>query len=299
MARSLVKNREQIKEIQLHAFDDASGKGVSTVVCALVHQPSSVSQGLVASKSRLAKQALTILGQELVSAHMSTNLVHNVKEISIGFAVTGVYGWLDSTVALQWVNGNGACKEFVKNRVKKIQEKQYIQWRHVPTAANPADLGSHGGTIEQLSELWRNGPTWLQKPESWPPNVITSPTRESESEAKIVREVLKVAVAKADVLDDIMEQCRYWKAVRITAWIARFLHNCKKRAERANGPLTLEKLEFWIKRAQDRCQETKEFLEDQQRLNLQKNHRGLYEGRGRNQGGCPVYLPKKFNIHRD
>ena len=155
----------------------------------------------MASKSRLAKQGLTILRQELVSAHMSTNLVHNVKEVLTGFPVTDVYGWLDSTVALHWVNGNEDYKQFVRNCVKKIQEKQYIQWRHVPTAGNPADLGSRGGTIEQLSELWWNGPTWLQKPESWPPNIVASPNRESKSEVKIVSEVLKVAVGIANALD--------------------------------------------------------------------------------------------------
>ena len=90
--RSLVKNQEQITKIQLHAFGDASGKGIWTAVYAVVHQPSGVSQGLVVSKSSLAKQGLTIPRQELVSAHMSTNLVHNVKEALTGFPVTDVYG---------------------------------------------------------------------------------------------------------------------------------------------------------------------------------------------------------------
>ena len=81
---------------------------------------------------------------------MSTSLAHNVKEILTGFPVTGVYGWLDSTVALHWINGNGACCE---KSSEEDSREQYIQWRHVPTAANPADLGSHGSTIEQLSEL--------------------------------------------------------------------------------------------------------------------------------------------------
>ena len=88
------------------------------------------------------------------------------------------------------------------------------------------------------------------------------------------------------------------KAIRITAWVARFIHNCKKkRSERTTGPLMAEEtqvqIEFWIKRVQKRCQGTKEFLEDQQRLNLQKNHRGLYDCHGRIKGDYPVYLPDK------
>lgn len=67
---------------------------------AIVRQKTGVTQGLVAAKSRLAKQGLTIPRLELVSAHMSTNLVSNVYEALDGFPVTSLHGWLDSTVAL-------------------------------------------------------------------------------------------------------------------------------------------------------------------------------------------------------
>ena len=42
------------------AFGDASGHGVSAVTYAVVMQESGVTQGLVAAKSRPAKQGLTI-----------------------------------------------------------------------------------------------------------------------------------------------------------------------------------------------------------------------------------------------
>jgi hypothetical protein len=108
--RSLVNHQEQISDIKLHAFGDASGKGVSAIVFAVVEQPSGVSQGLVAAKSRLAKQQLTIPRQELVSAHMACNLVHNVKQALEGFPVSDVHGWLDGTVALHWLKGGGDYK---------------------------------------------------------------------------------------------------------------------------------------------------------------------------------------------
>jgi hypothetical protein len=44
----------------LHAFGDASGKGVAAVVYAVVNQPSGTTQGLVAAKERLAKHRLTM-----------------------------------------------------------------------------------------------------------------------------------------------------------------------------------------------------------------------------------------------
>ena len=140
--RRLAKAEEPIESVELHAFGDASGIGDSAAVYAVIQQPTTVSSGLVAAKSRLAKKGLTIPRLELVSGHMATNLVNNVKESLEGFPVNRVVGWLDSTVALHWIRGNGEFKQFVENRVRKIQEKSYIEWRHVTSADNPADLGS-------------------------------------------------------------------------------------------------------------------------------------------------------------
>ena len=38
---------------------------------------------------------------------MAANLVQNMKEVLKGFPAKSVYGWLDSTVALHWIRGNG------------------------------------------------------------------------------------------------------------------------------------------------------------------------------------------------
>ena len=114
-------------------------------------------KGLVAAKARLAKEGLTIPRLELVSAHMAANLVTNVRNALQGLPELTIYGWLDSTVALHWLSGNGKYKQFVTNRVSKIKQHKEIKWRHVPTLDNPVDLASRG---ESLSEtpLWWNGP---------------------------------------------------------------------------------------------------------------------------------------------
>ena len=78
--KSLVNHREEINDIKLHAFGDANGKGVPAAVFAVVEQQSGISQGLVAAKSRLAKQQLTIPRQELVSANMASKA--SVRRIS-------------------------------------------------------------------------------------------------------------------------------------------------------------------------------------------------------------------------
>ena len=134
--------------------------GVGAVVYAVVKQESGITQRLVAAKARLAKQGLTIPRIELISAHMVTNLLVNVKVALEGMPVTGLNEWLDSTVALFWISGSGQYKQFVENRVQKIRAQPEITWRHVPTQQNPADLARRGGDVE-FQELWWYGPEWM------------------------------------------------------------------------------------------------------------------------------------------
>ena len=90
------------------------------------------------AKARLAKQNLTIPRLELVGGHMAVNLVTNV-EAAIGVEkVTEVHCWLDSAVALYWINGQGEYRQFVANRVKKIREHERVIWHHVTTDQNSA-----------------------------------------------------------------------------------------------------------------------------------------------------------------
>ena len=163
--RSLVEYREEILSIDLCTFGDASSKGNSAGVYTVTQQSSGITQGLVTSKSRLAKKSLTTPRLELVAGHMATNLVDKLKEALKGFPIGSAYGWLDSSVALHWIKGGGNYKLFVRNRVRKIQDKSYIRWRHVGTTDNPADLGSRGGHLFETTNLW------------WPPDIVTSPSR--------------------------------------------------------------------------------------------------------------------------
>lgn len=72
---SLVFAREPIRSISLHAFGDASSKGVHAAVYAVVEQESGMKQGLVAAKLRLSKQGLSIPRSQLLFDHMAVNLL--------------------------------------------------------------------------------------------------------------------------------------------------------------------------------------------------------------------------------
>ena len=288
--RSLVTFREDIQSIELHAFGDASGEGVSSVVYAVVRQPSGVSQGLVAAKARLAKQGLTIPRLELVSAHMAANLVENVQRALEGFPVTVLQGWLDSTVALHWINGGGNFKQFVANRVAKIKSNTQLEWRHVPTKENPADLGSRGGPVKG-NQLWWKGPEWLADRKNWPCNIVTSATKESDAETKVIRKIFTATVEETTEVEGLLTKFDLWKTLRICSWIARFTFNCRSPNQKRRGPLTTPEIAtqrlLWIKRAQSSCN----LEEDRLQLNLQANRDGVLVCRGRIQGHYPVYVP--------
>lgn len=118
--RSLVVHQEEIEQIDLHSFGDACANGVAACVYAVIRQASRTSQGLIAARSRLSKQGLTIPRLELVAGHMAVNLVDNVRDALDGLPVRSTQCWLDSSVALYWIRGQGGYKQFVANRVQKI-----------------------------------------------------------------------------------------------------------------------------------------------------------------------------------
>ena len=130
----------------------------------------------------------------------------------------------------------------------------------------------------------------------WPAPVQTNPSKETEAEAKLVKEIISVAVEQEDSLHQVLQKHGFWQTIRITSWVARFVHNCKSsKANRLSGPLTTgetdKHVNGWVMRVQQSKLNTDQFQEDQLKLNLHKNGDGLYECRGRSQGSYPVYLP--------
>ena len=292
--RSIARYQEAVQEVELHSFGDASEKGVGAAVYAVVRQPSGNTQRLVVAKSRLAKQGLTIPRLELIAAHMATNLLINVRNALDNVPSPKVFGWLDSTVALHWIKGNGQYKQFVANRVAKIQLHKEIEWRYVPTDENPADLASRGAPVQ--SPLWQKGPAWLQDKSKWPINPVTRSSPASEVEAKVIREVLNLAQTKPepDEFDELLQRTRLRRTLRVGAWIKRFIHNCKHK-EKKLGPLLTEEIEdvrgWWIKRVQRRDRETTGYPQISRQLNLKPNVEGVMTCHGRIQGQTPIYLP--------
>lgn len=219
----------------------------------------------------------------------------NVSEALEGFPVSVKYCWLNSTVGLHWIRRPGEYKQFVSNGVQKIQAHSDVVWHHVRTSDNPADIGSRSGEVTNHA-LWWNGPEWLSNIASWPPDIVRSATQESLAEPKAKRDLLSVAVAAADELDDLLEKSSQCRTIRVTAWVLRYIQNSRaKKTKRLGGPLTADKTKkaelFWEKRVQVRATAYGRYKDDLLQLNLQPNCDGVLECRGRVQGHYPIYLP--------
>ena len=181
----------------------------------MITQASRVSKGLIAAKSRLAKKNLTIPKLELVAAQIVANLVDNVRTALEGYPITSVHGRSDSSVALHWIKGGGSYKYLVTNRVRK----DFIEWRHVDTNHNPADIGSRGCNADQLTNMWLSRRERLPILEKWPRDIVTKPNKETETEVKRTKEVLAVAVETRDEFDEVLEKHTFWRVIRSSAWI--------------------------------------------------------------------------------
>ena len=278
--RSLAVHREDIQYIELHSFGDACANGVATCVYGVVRQTSGTNQGLIAARSRLAKQGLTIPRLELVVGHMAVNLVANVRNALDGLPISSTHCWLDSSVAFYRIRGQVEYRQFVANRVEKINSHKRLTWRYVLTEDNPADLGCRGGRVNG-SHLWWDGLEWLATPEHWPADVLNQSTEESQVEAKLVQKVLAVAVDDKNEIEEVLQMFQLQKAIRVCAWMRRFVHNSlrSRGTSRIVGPLTTEETDrqrlFWERQAQKSC----DIERDRVALNLQPNQEGLLECR--------------------
>ena len=296
--RAITKHAEGVESIVLHGFSDASKQGISAAVYAIVNQNTGSNAGLLVAKSRLAKKDLSIPRLELVAGHLLANMLESTTTALTGMPISGSYAWLDSSVALYWIKGKGQYKQFVSNRVKAIQKKSFIEWKHVPSGENPADIKSRGCKANKIPTRWFEGPKWLLNKDTWPKDIEITATEESEKEAKSVKELLRTVKVDNSEIDQVIEKYNFWKAMRILGWMRRFIHNCRsQRGERISGQLTTQdiqdQIDSMILREQRRVEKDERFKSDRERLNLQKNGKGIFVRKGRIEGDYPLYLPER------
>ena len=81
-------------------------------------------------------------------------------------------------------------------------ESDDINWQHVPTRDNPADLGGRESLLTKIPEIWWEGPSWLQVKENWLRQPDIKPSEVSEKEVKISKEHKSNVFTTVAIQDD-------------------------------------------------------------------------------------------------
>ena len=290
-----------MESINLHLFADASILACCAVAVAVVEHEAGAVKGLLTSKSRISKRNTSIARLEFVTGHMAANMAKNLHTALQRWPIKSITIWMDSMVALYWITNPGkGWKVFVANRVKKIAETIgpiNITWKHCPSNMNLADLGSRGATIAKMERgSWLTGPEWLLDERQWPQQPRLNNTEETDKECKATREVvLRTQERKLDEWDVLLERSNYWRTIRVTAWVLRFISNCrarKNKLKKTSGPLVTEEINTarncWVKRVQ-KADEV--YLQSPGWRLIKDEHTGILKCEGRIKGYRPTYLP--------
>ena len=260
ISRCYFPTNVDIGSIELHGFSDASEVAYGGVVyLRAIDSSQGVHVSLVMAKTKVAPiKPLSLPRLELCGAVIVSRLLRHCSEV-LGIPLGATFAWTDSTIVLSWLRGNPRrFKPFVGNRVAEIMELVPPgRWRHVPGISNPADCASRGLYPSELARhsLWWNGPSWLgESPSAWPatPELADRPEPTEEKEAT---EVNLLAIPTG--LPLLERVSNYERLRRVTAWVLRFISNCrasKKNKTLESGHLTSAELiaaeEHWIALAQ-------------------------------------------------
>ena len=235
VSRPYLSNSFQAHEFQLHGFCDASEKAYAAVIyLRAIDEQGNMQTSLVTSKTRVAPiKRQTILRLELCGAVLLARLSsHIAKTLSI--PLSHVYNWTDSTIVLSWLDGGPRrLKTFVANRIATISDLTPTgSWKHVSSSENPADCASRGIMPSALLQhsLWWNGPDWLREsPDHWP-SAQPAPVSIPEEEKPVVCNILSHSPsAESSFPINCKSFASFSKLLRVTAWVTRFVHNCRNK----------------------------------------------------------------------
>ena len=208
--------------------------------------------------------------------------------------------WTDSISALYWIlGGDKEWKIFVENRVQEIRKLVNPNlWSHCPGKENPADVPTRNYDVTKLQmiDLWWSGPDWLKEdPGNWP-NVDRQDEMLQECQEEIRKNNVSQEKSSTVLLADSVQEnslrniiklesfssisCLY----RVTSYVLRFFHNCRKKSQKLDGELSAEEMAkaelFWIKEVQNDISKHKNKQFGRQ-LGIFKDEVGIIRCRGR------------------
>ena len=171
---------------------------------------------------------------ELMAACIGAHLCKFVL-MSLNHLHFRVVMWSDSQITLHWLSSKKKLQPFVANRVHEIHKLlPDVPWQYCPTQDNPADLVTRGISLDYLtdSRLWKYGPSWLSAESQWPKwehsEILHLQTTVDISEDLPNRDEPSLHHTGIGQIIDIQHYSNLSKLLRVSAYVLRFVRNCKQ-----------------------------------------------------------------------
>jgi len=131
-----------------------------------------------------------------------------------------------------------------------------------------------------MGELWFRGPKWLSTQEKWPDQPeVTENSENCKERIKPKHEkhlLVKVKEETNDTRDTLLSKyASYWKLLRVTAFLKRFIYNCRNH-KKYKGPLMTE----------EQQRSSREVLDYTRTGHSAQDRCGIIEGQRRNTEMC-------------
>lgn len=257
-------------QFELHCFCDASSTAYAATVYSRVVSPHGVFVNLLQAKSRVTPiKTVSIPRLELCAAVLLVRLVNKVKESFSDVTNENIFFWSDSSTVLSWIRKPSSYwTVYVANRVAEIQRfSSPLQWRHVPSAMNPADCASRGIFPSELigQKIWWFGPSFLyETPSSWPGPLSNLETFE-EMRKESARNAMKKTTISSNGLsaiavgtlnevspypDFLLKFSNLYTLLKVISFCLRYRHNTRYNREnrelRETGPVSTKTLNMTL-----------------------------------------------------
>ncbi|XP_068144176.1 uncharacterized protein [Drosophila tropicalis] len=168
--RCYFDSSDQVHDVQLHTFVDASELAYAAVCYLRIRQGKRTYLSFVASKAKVAPlNPLSIPRMELQAAVIGAKLSNRIQR-NPSLSINSSCYWSDSKTVLKWLRMDPRkFQQFVMHRVGEILEFTNVsQWNWVPTNLKPADLATKTHNANK-HETWLHGPDYLlQDQHEWP-----------------------------------------------------------------------------------------------------------------------------------
>ncbi|XP_071085625.1 uncharacterized protein [Haliotis cracherodii] len=225
-----------VRACQLHIFSDASNEGYGlTAYLWLKNEMGKVHCSLVMAKARVMPiKKVTTPRLKLTAACVAVRL-SRILQKELQYKLTDIFYWTDSMSVIGYVNNETSrFKTFVANRITIIRDgSDPRQWKHIPTALNPADAASRGMRMATFLKMdqWFKGPTFLWESEEEWPSVVKAcdnfPEDDPEMKPVVAATVTDESV---DIMYRLLNYSSSWlKLKKIIGWFLLFMDYLKRK----------------------------------------------------------------------